>query len=195
MKKRMLVLLLVLLGVSVLFAGCSKADPGKTPQNNNPPATEQKSIDTVEAQGEEEIDYVLYLKHKDKPYILDEAYSIQKNDERLKGISIEEFVIQELISFKDFQAYVNPIPKGTKVLSIDKQNQKVVVNLSKEFMEGQKGTSNDTLLSIGAIVNTLTVLEGIQEVQILIEGKSVEKINGIDIANPFAYMEGLYPDK
>ncbi len=195
MKKGMSILLLVLLVISIFISGCSKADPEKVSQTNNPPVTDQKPIDKADTQGEDEIDYVLYLKHKDKPYILDEAYSILQNDERLKGISIEEFVIQELIRFKDFQAYVNPIPKGTKLISIEKQDQKVVVDLSKEFMEGQKGTSNDTLLSIGAIVNTLTVLEGIQEVRIMIEGKAVEKINGIDMTNPFAYMEGLYPDK
>ncbi|MBB6218243.1 spore germination protein GerM [Anaerosolibacter carboniphilus] len=195
MKKRMLFLLLGLLVVSMLFVGCSKGDQKKTPQNSNPPTTSQEEKGTGEIQNEEEIDYVLYLKHRDKPYIVDEAYSIKKNDERLKGISIEKFVIQELIDFKDFQAYVNPIPKGTKLLSIDKQNQKVIVNLSKDFLVGQKGTSNDTLLSIGAIVNTLTVLDGIEEVEILVEGKSVEKINGIDMTHPFGYMEGLYPDK
>ncbi|MDF2548442.1 MAG: GerMN protein [Anaerosolibacter sp.] len=195
MRKRLSFLLFVLLVVSMIFAGCSKGDQEKTLQNNNPPAAEQEEKDAADLQPEEEIDYVLFLKHKDKPYILDEAYSVKKSDERLKGISIEEFVVRELIGFEDFQAYVNPIPKGTKLLSIEKENQKVVVNLSKEFADGQKGISNDTLLSIGSIVNSLTVLEGIEEVEILVEGKPVKKLNGIDMTHPFGYMEGLYPDK
>jgi spore germination protein GerM len=179
----------------MMFAGCSKGDQGKLPQNNNPPAAQQEEKEAVDAQTEEEVDYVLFLKHRDKPYILDEAYSVKKSDKRLQGIAMEEFVVKELIGFEDFQAYVNPIPKGTKLLSIEKENQKVIVDLSKEFVSGQKGTSNDTLLSIGSIVNSLTVLDGIEEVEILVEGKPIEKLNGIDMTHPFGYMEGLYPDK
>ncbi|KXG74392.1 GerMN domain-containing protein [Thermotalea metallivorans] len=195
MKKRMLVLLWILLIVGLWAAGCTKADKGQKTQNNNPPPSNQEATETTEGEKEKEIDYVLYLRHKEKPFLMDEAYSISTADDRLKDLSFEEFIVKELINFQGFGEYINPIPKGTRLLSLEKKEKQVVVNLSKEFVKGQKGTSNDTLLTLATIINSLTVLPDVEEVQFMIESKIVENVNGIDISKPFAYIQGLYPDK
>ena len=177
----------------MIITGCSKADKGveQEPSNSqNKQVEEQQPSETVE-----ELDYVLYLRYRDKPFLFDEAYSIKVSDVRLQGISFEEFIINELIDLKGFNEYINPIPPGTKFLSLQKNGGTVIVNLSKEFSDGQKGNSSDTLLTLASIINSITILPDNEEVQFMIDGKIITELNGIDVSKPFKYIQGLFPDK
>lgn len=196
MKRMAIILLCFVLLFSIFTVGCSKADKGKDGPTNTVNSKEQsQGEDSKENTEEKEIDYVLYLRHKDKPFLFDEAYSIKAEDERLQGVSMEEFIVKELIAAEGVGEYINPIPEGTKLLSVTKDNETVIVNLSKDFVEGQKGTSNDTLLALATIVNSLTIMPDNEHVQFMIDGNIVDEINGIDISEPMDYIQGLYPDK
>ncbi|WZL74512.1 GerMN domain-containing protein [Clostridiaceae bacterium 35-E11] len=196
MKKKMIILLCFVMVFSVFIVGCSKADK----EINNDTDTvntdvENNGQDDEKNLEEKEIDYVLYLRHKDKPFLFDEAYSIKEKDEKLQNVSMEEFIVKELIALEGYGEYVNPVPKKTKLLSVTKDNGTVIVNLSKDFVEGQKGTSNDTLLALATIVNSLTIMPDNEQVQFMIDGKIVYEVNGIDISKPMEYIQGFYPDK
>ncbi|QEK12481.1 GerMN domain-containing protein [Crassaminicella thermophila] len=189
MRKSIMICLCILLLTSMFVTGCNKKEENI-----------QKPMNTVkeernENKEEKTIDYVLFLRHKDKPFLFDEAYSIKANDEKLKGMSIEEFVMKELIDFEGFGEYINAIPKGTKLLSVKKDGETVIVDLSKEFVEGLKKNKEDTYLTLASIVNTLTILPGNEKVQFMIEGEILDKINDVDTSKPFEYIQGLYPDK
>lgn len=153
----------------------------ETSQNNN----EQKN---------EEIDYILYLKMKNMPFLYDEMFSIDINDQRFKDKTIEEFVLTELLNYKSNDQLINPIPEGTKILSIEREDNNVVVNFSKEFIE-RKMSTGDATLTIGSIVNSLIAIPGNETVQIKVEGELLKEYYGFDTSKPIAFLEGLFPDK
>ncbi|MBF8984549.1 GerMN domain-containing protein [Lutibacter sp. B2] len=188
MKKKMILCLCTVVVATSLFSGCGKKEEVANNEVKKPEVTEQK-------EEVKDIDYVLYFRHKEMPFLFDEAYTVKENDPRLKGKSIEEFIIQELINVKPFAEYLNPMPEGAKLLSIEKENRVVKVNLSKEFQAGLKGTKEDTTLTLAAVVNAITILPENDKVIILIEGKPVSNINKVDTSKAFEYFDGLYADK
>ena len=54
------------------------------------------------------------------------------------------------------------------------------LDLSKEFIENQKEDLDEISLSIYSIVNTLTELNEVNSVKILIDGEENKKYNNID---------------
>lgn len=195
MKKRIGIGILCILLWAMIFTGCKKEDPAAS-KNSGGDQGKPAAVENTDGEAaKNSLDYVLYFRHRDKPFLFDEAYSIQKDDERLKGKTMEAFILQEAIAAEGFGEYVNAIPVGTKLLSLERQQDTLLVNLSKEFVTGQQGTSNDTLLSIATIVNPLTIQPENEKIQIVIAGEKVDSINGIDCREPFAYIQGLYPDK
>ncbi|WP_176461748.1 GerMN domain-containing protein [Anaeromicrobium sediminis] len=189
MKKKIILGICMLTMATSLFIGCGKKEEQKQEVNTEVPAQEE-----VVKEEAKDVNYVLYLKNRNMPYLFDERYTIKEDDAKLEGKTMEEFVMNELINFKEFGEYENPIPKGTNVLSIEKEGPLVTVNLSEEF-NNFKGTKDDVELLIASIVNSLTILPGNEKVQILVEGKVVENIGGVKIKAPLEYFDNLYPDK
>lgn len=175
--------------VTSLFIGCGKKEEEKQEVNTEVPVTEE-----VIKKEAKDINYVLYLKNRNMPYLFDERYTIKEDDPKLEGNTMEEFVMNELINFKEFGEYENVIPKGTDLLSIEKDGSLVRVNLSKEF-NNFKGTKDDAQLLVASIVNSLTILPGNEKVQILVDGKVVNSIGKMKIKSPMEYFDNLYPDK
>lgn len=63
------------------------------------------------------------------------------------------------------------IPEGTKVNKAELKNDMLVLDLSKEFVENQNDDIDKVSLSIYSIVNTLTELNEVNSVKILIDGE------------------------
>lgn len=74
------------------------------------------------------------------------------------------------------------IPEGTKVLEGKIKDGIVTVNLSKDFIENQTGDEEAAKLSVYAIVNTLSELNEVNKIKILIEGEDNKKFNNIDFS-------------
>jgi len=198
--KKVLVYLLLISLVFSLLTGCKKKDEesdidlSQAVEENQSEGVEDNAGDEKEEETIKEIEYILYLRYKDKPFLYDELLSIDINDEKMKNKSIEEFVLNELLSYQKKGDIISPIPEGTKVLSVKRKDKNVLVNLSKEFTE-KKMTSSDANLAIGGIVNTMVAIPGNETAQILVEGKVLESYNGVKISGPLYFMEGLFPDK
>lgn len=71
------------------------------------------------------------------------------------------------------------IPENTKVLKTYMENDCVVINLSKEFLEYEKNSENVKNNIIDSIVNTLTELTEVNKVKILIEGQKNDNFKEI----------------
>ncbi|KAB3529213.1 GerMN domain-containing protein [Alkaliphilus serpentinus] len=155
-------------------------------ENVNPPETEEEA---------EELVYVLYLKQKNLPYIFPDSFSIMEDDYRLADTTFEEFVMKELINQEDFDELMNPIPPGTRVLSVTMDDNTAIVDLSEEFETGMIGTKKDVEATVAIIVNTLTTLEGIDKVQILVEGEALTDLKGVDLSKPFEFITDFYMEK
>ena len=63
------------------------------------------------------------------------------------------------------------IPEGTQVISVEVKQDIAYVNLSSEFIENHQGGAEKEAESVYAIVNTLTELNEVNSIRILIEGE------------------------
>lgn len=95
-------------------------------------------------------------------------------------------VVESLIEGRDAAGLKSPLPAGTQVVNVFVKDNLVIVNLSKELMSNLHGGVDAELLAVYSIVNSLLFnLEGIEAVQILIDGEKVPTLKGnIDISSP-----------
>lgn len=84
--------------------------------------------------------------------------------------------------------FKNVIPEGTKIIDARLNKKCVIVNLSKEFVNGAEGDVFQKCNMIYTIVNTLTELNEVQSVKFLIEGEEVTGFeeDSIKLTNEFA---------
>lgn len=91
-------------------------------------------------------------------------------------------LVEFLIEKPKNEKLVSCIPEGTKVNNAVLKNNIVELDLSKEFIENQSGGIEKAKLSIDSIVNTLTELNEVTAVKLLIEGKEVERFKDMDLS-------------
>lgn len=96
-------------------------------------------------------------------------------------------LIEMLIEGPKNEKLVSSIPEGTYINNAILKNGTVEVDLSKEFIENQTGDIEEAKLSIYSIVNTLTELNEVNSVKILIEGEENKKFNDIELS-----LEGTF---
>ncbi|MDW7670367.1 MAG: GerMN domain-containing protein [Bacillota bacterium] len=182
-------------------AGCSSPNGAET-EPVDVPGEMQVDGENLEKNNEPEFSdpvdahhYVLYLKHREQAFIFSDTYSIQKNDPALADRSLAEYVIEQLIRQRGVGELINPIHPQTKLLSLEQDGRKAIVNLSGEFVDGMTGTSEDTEATIAMVVNSLITLPGIDQVTLMIEGEIPETINELIISEVYAFITEYYPDK
>ncbi len=85
------------------------------------------------------------------------------------------------------------IPTDTKILKAELKGDIVYIDFSKEFIENHKGGLDEENATIYSIVNTLTELNEVSGVKILINGKENQsfKDNIISLKDPFTRNESL----
>lgn len=83
------------------------------------------------------------------------------------------------------------IPEGTRVVKAELKGDIVYLDLSKEFIDNHKGGQEAENMTIYAIVNTLTQLNEVNSVKILINGREDQafKDNKINFKNAFIRIE------
>jgi len=76
------------------------------------------------------------------------------------------------------------IPEGTKLLNAEIKNNVAYVDFSTDILEGATGGSILQRFIIYTIVNTLTEIDEVDAVQILIDGKNVGTFGDFEISAP-----------
>lgn len=198
--KRILSCLLIVVLVLSLFSACKKKDEaeeldlGQAGSDNQTESVEAATDTESKEETVEDVEYILYLRYKDKPFLYDEYFTVNINDENFKGKSIEEFILQQLINYQEQGEFISPVPEGTKLLSVKREDENVIIDFSKEFKE-KKMSSSDAMLTIGGIINSVVAVPGNETAQIMVEGETLESFNGVKTSEPFYFLEGLFPDK
>jgi spore germination protein GerM len=78
-------------------------------------------------------------------------------------------------------------PEGTQALGLTVQNGLATVNLNRQAMQLNAGSSLEAL-AVASIVNTLTKFPDVYRVKIVIEGKEVESLAGhVDLSMELQY--------
>lgn len=90
--------------------------------------------------------------------------------------------VEEYLKGPNSALISNPIPRGVNVIRVAQEDEIAVVNLSSEFTEY---TSNNEKGIIDSLLLTVTEIEGIEKVQILIEGEPVVLPEGTDLGTVF----------
>lgn len=116
-----------------------------------------------------------------------------------KSVDIPRALLEALIKgpiASDSRQLKNAFPKDVTVddiLSVGLSNNTAIVNMKNAFAQKCMGIhENDEYLMIYSIVNTMTVINGIKQVQFLVEGKTVESLGGkIYLARPLMRNTGI----
>lgn len=95
-------------------------------------------------------------------------------------------LISELIKGPQSEGFFSTIPSETRLLNSYRVGNVLVLNFTQEIQSNHGGGSASELLTVYSIVNTVVAnLDGIERVQILVEGKEVETLAGhLDLSKP-----------
>ena len=168
----------------ILLTGCGtletlvKKDGASTPladwigaSGNNEPA---QTAATTPGEG---IAVALYFPDMSGKYLLKENRMLPKTVSMAR-----ETVNQWLKGPTQTNSMQNPVSPVTTLRDIAiKENNLVIVDLSKEFLQPNSKVSPEAALY--GLVNTLTQFSTIKQVQIRVEGKPITKYGTVDAAN------------
>ncbi len=165
-----LLLLSSLILALLISSACTASKEPKEVKDNPQPAAKTAEI-------------VLYFADEQAEYLMPEKreVSLQKDE------STAEAIVKALISGPEDKKLGVTIPDGTKLRSVSIKEDIAYVDFSEEIKTKHWGGSAGESMTIFSIVNSLTELPEIKQVQILIAGKEQDSLAGhLDISQPIA---------
>ncbi len=169
MKKKGLVLLVVLcLLVATALTGCSSWGKDKQKQGDDPDNQQPKLV-TMEV--------VLYFSDDQAMNLVPEKRNITIEEEANDEVRATS-ILKELIAGPRNKELNATIPAETKILSVKINEGVASADFSTELQSKHWGGSSGEGMTLNSIANTLTELDSIDKVQLLIEGKKVESLVG-----------------
>lgn len=176
MKKRKIlltiILLLLIIGIAVLIYMKVQGKELLAVE------TEITPLEEITEEQERQTMISLYFVNTETNTLVPEA---RKIDAKKLVENPYKTLVEYLIEKPKNEKLVSCIPEGTKVNNAVLKNNVIEIDLSKEFIENQNGGIEKAKLSIYSIVNTLTELNEVNSIKLLIEGKEVEKFKDLDL--------------
>ncbi|GAB4117407.1 MAG: hypothetical protein Kow00103_14130 [Candidatus Caldatribacteriota bacterium] len=120
-------------------------------------------------------------------YFADNQANFLVPEKRLVSVSstLAKQMILELIKGPQTEGLYPTLPEGTKLSELYIAENIAYVDLSEEVIKNHPGGSAAEIMSIYSIVNTLTEIDSIQAVQILVAGQERKSLTGhLDISRP-----------
>lgn len=142
--------------------------------------TEETTEETTTEETQEkpaEITILIYFSDDQAEYMKGEYRTIS-NDDPVKN------AVNELLKGPNSANLVALIPEVTKLLNAEIKNNVAYVDFSTDILEGVAGGSTLQRFIIYTIVNTLTEIDEVDAVQILIDGKNVGTFGDFEIGSP-----------
>jgi len=149
--------------VTVAMTACAK---DQDPPANDPSQAPRGSTGL-------NIDLTLYFADADANDLVEETRTVNRVDE-----DMADLVLRELIAGPDQQGLIWTVPAETTVLSTRQVGNVLEVDFSKDIIEKHPGGSAAEVLTIKSIVYSLTEIEGIDKVQLLVEGEKHDALFG-----------------
>lgn len=127
----------------------------------------------------QQVNLKLYFANESGRQLVAENVSLEYDG----NISLEELVVKELIKGPSNKNLLPTIPGDTTLLKISEQDGICYVDFNENFLEKRENIADHA--TIYSIVNSLTEISNINEVQITIDGKYVKKYqNNIPLEKP-----------
>ncbi|MGE5472778.1 MAG: GerMN domain-containing protein [Ignavibacteriales bacterium] len=187
---------ILLASILIMATGCSSIaglvnDKTKNAQPVIAEAKEKINQDAkkIEPKKDEQVNILLYFGDSESAMLKEEKRKV-----RLKEVLEDspKTIINELIKGPATSNLFSAIPAGTKLLSVKKEGDTVIVDFSKEFRDNHNGGSAGEALTIFAVVNSLTEIKDIEKVQFMIEGKIEKEFKGhYEFDKPFEREETI----
>lgn len=117
---------------------------------------------------------VLYFANKEGSDLI----AVDLNIEDKKKDELPQFVLENLLAGPKDPELTQAVRSGTKLLSVQVADGLAVVDLSKEYYHEE---SIYDVLATASVVKSLCSIRGINQVQLLIEGKPLQNANGEEI--------------
>lgn len=160
--------------IMIIGLGCSDTSSSKN-TGSTPKMTSAKENPQVIEKQAEKVPVILYFADRNTGVLIPEKRMVDKTAVLQK---VEETIVNELIKGPEDPVKAAVIPKGTRLLSVKKDNDTVIVDFSEEFDKNHPGGSASEMLTIYSVVNSLTELKDIDKVKFLIEGKERKEYKG-----------------
>jgi len=124
-----------------------------------------------------------------KLYFADNASMLLVSEMRLVNIdsndSVEKSIVSELIAGTRQKSLNSLVPPQTRLIGADTADGICTVNLSSDFITGQTGGEEKVRLTVYSIVDSLTELPEVRQVQFLIDGQKTAGFdNGVNLSGP-----------
>jgi hypothetical protein len=169
-------MLTIVLLLSLLLAAC-------TPSASGAPG---EPIDPVPQTGYAEL--VLYFGDDQAMEVWPEFRTVEVPSDPAQRVTDAELVVQELLKGPRDTLLAKTLPPEAKLLSLEVTDGVAFVNFSKEMQTKHWGGSAGEMMTVASLAASLTRLQGIDKVQILVEGKTIETLAGhFDMSAPFAF--------
>ena len=184
MNKKLMIVIVVILILAILGVGIflwiSKNQ--KSQENEIQPGEE------ISDEQMRQTIVTLYYQNKETKELMPEGRMVD-----VKGLLTDPYstVLNLLIGEPKNEKLQSAIPKDTRVLKTELKGDMLYVDLSKEFIDNHSGGQEAENTTIYSIVDTLTELNEINCVKILINGKENQsfKDNKISFKDPFVRIE------
>ena len=180
-KKKILLMLIFIIIVAVIGVLVYKKQEDKKEE-----VSEITPLEEMTEEQERETMISLYFANSETSTLAPEARKIDAK-ELIKDPY--KMLVQFLIDGPKNEKLAKAIPDGTRINNAVLKNGVVELDLSKEFIENQKGETKQIELCIYSIVNTLTELNEVNFVKILIDGEENKKIGEIELNQNFARQD------
>ncbi len=116
----------------------------------------------------QKVTVTLYFPDKNAEYLVPEKRDVEAQ----ASLSTERLILTELMKGPKSSDLVQVIPSDIKVISTETKDGVCFVNLSGDLLDKVPGGSASTNMVLFSIVNSLTELDSVGSVQILIDGKA-----------------------
>lgn len=184
MNKKTFIIISVLLIVAIIGVG------GYFLLQNNQQKQENEIKPAEEISDEQmrQTIVTLYYQNKETKQLMPEGRSIDAKELLTDPYTT---LINLLIEEPKNEKLQTAIPTGTRVLKAERKGDIIYLDLSKEFIDNHSGGQEAENTTIYAIVNTLTELNEVNGVKILINGKENQgfKDEKMNFKNAFIRIE------
>jgi germination protein M len=141
---------------------------------------------------ETETAFTLYFAQDDRRYLVPEIREATLSDNE----SQETYVLRQLMEGPQTDDLTPVIPEGTELLWLTTEDGVCTVNFSQEFYTNRPEDPYEAYTTLFGVVDTLTELEGINSVQILIAGGIVDSYGIFQISQPISrYAAAIGPTR
>lgn len=145
------------------------------------------ALNMQNAQTMQEMTIKLYFPKKDGSFLQKEKRKVQIQN----ALSLEKTVVSEIIKGPESKELSASVAPGTKLLGIETKDNVCFVNFSGEFISKANSGSLETTLSLYSIVNSLCELDGVDSVQILVNGEAGMEFGNFVLDIPYEANKGI----